>query len=129
MANIVINTDEEQGLRKELDSRHDAEAERIKRYLNMPDLSRTEGSPLKEVVDRAMQVKSLAGFDDIKVPEIVPTDILFDLFNMPDGHPARSKSDTYYVDDKNVLRTHDTVFWYYYLNNPEIKKRIANKKT
>jgi len=28
-----------------------------------------------------------------------------------------------------VLRTHDTVFWYYYLNHPDIKKRIANKET
>src|SRR5262249_45598850 len=44
-------------------------------------------------------------------------------------HPARSRSDTYYIDDTHVLRTHDTVFWYYYLNHPEIKKRIANKET
>ncbi len=129
MANIIINSDEETQLRKELESRHDAEAERIKRYLNMPDLSRTGDSPLKEVVDRATKVKSLAGFDNIKIPEIIPTDIMFDLFNMPEGHPARSKSDTYYVDEKHVLRTHDTVFWYYYLNDPEIKKRIANKET
>src|SRR5207248_2806747 len=65
----------------------------------------------------------------IEVPEIIPTHILFDLFNMPPGHPARSRSDTYYVDDDHVLRTHDTVFWYYYLNHPEIKKRIENKET
>ena len=48
---------------------------------------------------------------------------------MPAGHPARSKSDTYYVDEENVLRTHDTVFWYYYLNDPDIKQRIQNKET
>ncbi|MDP2642186.1 MAG: hypothetical protein Q8P21_02760, partial [bacterium] len=56
---------------------------------------------------------------------IIPVDIMFDLFNMPPGHPARSKSDTYYVDDNHVLRTHDTVFWYYYLNHPLIKEKIA----
>ena len=95
----------------------------------MPDLSRTPGSPLKEIIDRASAVDSLKGFDVIKVPEIVPVNVLFDLFNMPPDHPARSKSDTYYVNDDYVLRTHDTVFWYYYLNHPEIKKRIANKET
>ena len=120
--NIIIDNTEEQRLKKELENRTDFEAQRIRRYLSMSDLSRTLGSPLKEVVDRASGVKSLKGFDLIKIPEIIPTNILFDLFNMPPGHPARSKSDTYYIDDNHVLRTHDTVFWYYYLNNPEIKR-------
>lgn len=120
---------EEAKLLKYLDTRTDFEASRIKRYLSMKDLSRTEGSPLKEVVERASRVKSLAGFDIIEVPEIIPVDIMFDLFNMPEGHPARSKSDTYYVDEGHVLRTHDTVFWYYYLNIREIKERIKNKET
>ena len=114
---------------KGLGAKTDAEAKRILRFLNMPDLSRMEGSPLKEIVERASKVKSLEGFDVIKIPEIIPTNILFDLFNMPPGHPARSKSDTYYIGEDYVLRTHDTVFWYYYLNHPEIKKRIENKET
>ena len=129
MSYIVIDLSEEKKLKKELEKRTDVEAARIKRYLSMPDLSRTEGSPLKEIIDRASKVSSLQGFDVIKIPEIIPVNILFDLFNMPPEHPARSKSDTYYIDDTNVLRTHDTVFWYYYLTHPEIKKRIANKET
>jgi phenylalanyl-tRNA synthetase alpha chain len=128
MSNIVIESGEESRLRKELDKRDDAEAKRIKRFLAMPDLSRTEGSPLKTIIERVKRAKIFEGFDDIKVPEIVPTKILFDLFNMPPGHPARSKSDTYYVNEENVLRTHDTVFWYYYLNHPEIKEKIARKE-
>ncbi len=127
--NITISLDEEKAIRSELENRHDPEAERIKRFLAMPDLSRTEDSPLKEIVARASKVKSLEGFDVINIPEIVSTHVLFDLFNMPPGHPARSKSDTYYVDDEHVLRTHDTVFWYYYLNHPDIKNRIKNKET
>ncbi|MBN2094314.1 MAG: hypothetical protein JW740_03045 [Candidatus Zambryskibacteria bacterium] len=129
MTEYNISTEEENRLIKELKKRDDSEAKRIKCYLSMPDLSRTKGSPIKEVVDRASKVKSLKGFDVIKIPEIIPANILFDLFNMPPGHPARSKSDTYYVDDSHVLRTHDTVFWYYYLNHPDIKKRIENKET
>jgi len=93
----------------------------------MPDLSRTSDSPLKEIVDRTLSV--LRGFDVVEIPEIIPTKILFDLFNMPEGHPARSKSDTYYVDEKNVLRTHDTAFWYYYLNHPEIQGRINKNES
>lgn len=127
--NIIIKSDEETRLKKELQNKTDAESLRIKRYLSMPDLSRTPSSPIKEIVDRASKVKSLEGFDVIEIPEIISTYILFDLFNMPPGHPARSKSDTYYVNDEYVLRTHDTVFWYYYLNHPDIKKRIENKET
>ena len=129
MSNIEIKSPEEAEIIKNLEARNDPEAKRLLRFLNMPDLSRDEGSPLKEIVERASKVKSLEGFDVIQIPEIIPTNILFDLFNMPPGHPARSKSDTYYADDCHVLRTHDTVFWYYYLNHPEIKKRIESKET
>lgn len=129
MANYIVTTPEETALKKDLEPKTDIHSMRLKRYLSMPDLSRTPGSPLGEIVRKAKGVSSLKDFDDIKIPEIVPAKILFDLFNMPEGHPARSPSDTYYVDANNVLRTHDTVFWYYYLNLPEIKKRIANKET
>ncbi|MDO8574007.1 MAG: hypothetical protein Q7R86_00035 [bacterium] len=124
----LIQLKEERELIAGLEKKTDPDSLRLLRYLKMPDLSRAEGSPLKEIVDRALQVKSLVNFDVIKIPEIIPTHILFDLFNMPPGHPARSKSDTYYVDEKNVLRTHDTVFWYYYLNHPDIKKKIEKKE-
>ena len=123
-----IKSSEEERILKELKPKTDGHSMRLKRYLEMPDLSRTSGSPLREIVKRAKEVSSLKDFDDIKIPEIVPTDILFDLFNMGPDHPARSTSDTYYADERNVLRTHDTVFWYYYLNHPDIKKRIENKE-
>src|SRR3990167_3000796 len=129
MANYEITSPEERDIIKDLESKVDVQSLRIKRYLAMPDLSRTPDSPLAEIVKRAKEVSSLKNFDDIKIPEIVPAKILFDLFNMPPGHPARSKSDTYYVDEDNVLRTHDTVFWYYYLNHPEVKTRIAKGET
>src|SRR3990167_301518 len=125
---IKIESQEEKELKEALANRHDPESERIKRFLAMSDLSRTEGSPLKEIVDRASRVKSLKELDVIEVPEIISTNILFDLFNMPPGHPARSKSDTYYVNEEFVLRTHDTVFWYYYLQDEKIKAKIAKQE-
>ncbi len=124
----TIPTSEQEEVLKKFESRNDIEATRIRKYLSMPDLTRTPGSPVHEIVDRVLNVKSLDGLDIIKIPEIISVPILFDLFNMPEGHPARSKSDTYYVDENNVLRTHDTVFWYYYLNLPEIKEKIARKE-
>jgi phenylalanyl-tRNA synthetase alpha chain len=125
---IVIKSSEERVIHKELEKRKDTEAQRVKRFLAMPDLSRDPTSPIHEVVKRTLEVESIIDLDIIQVPEIISTHILFDLFNMPPGHPARSKSDTYYVDNDNVLRTHDTVFWYYYLNHPDVKRRIENSE-
>ena len=122
---IHISKAEEKALRAKLDARTDAEAVRMRRFLDMPDLSRTPGSPLYEITERVKGAPSFAGFDTIEIPEIVSTSVLFDLFDFPADHPARSKSDTYFVDDSHALRTHDTVFWYYYLNDPAVTERIA----
>lgn len=122
---IRINTEEQDRLLKELESRTDAEALRMKRYLAMPDLSRTQGSPLHEIMERVKNVPSLEGLDIIEIPEIVPAEITFDLFDFPADHVARSTSDTYYADSKNILRTHNTVSWYYYFNHPDIKAKAA----
>lgn len=122
---IKIDRSDEMRLRAELGARKDPEAAREKRFLAMPDLSRTPGSPLYEITERVKALPAFKDFDIIEIPEIVPADISFDLFDFPADHPARSHSDTYYADEKNILRTHDTVFWYYYLQQPEIKERIA----
>ena len=123
--NIRIHRDEDEKLRQNLEARTDSEAERIKRYLNMPDLSRTPGSPLYEITERVKNAEAFRGFDVIEIPEIVPTSISFDLFDFPQDHPARLRSDTYFIDNEHILRTHDTVFWYYYLNHPMVKERIS----
>lgn len=125
---IRIASENEAALRKELETRHDPESERLARFLRMPDLSRTPGSPIHEIARRILQLKDFAGFDVIRVPEIVPANVSFDLFDFPKDHPARSRSDTYYVGDDHVLRTHTTVMWYYYLQEDTIRKKIAEGK-
>lgn len=115
-------------LRKELEKRQDTESARIKRYLSMDDLSRKEGSPIKDIADRVKSLDIFKNFDVIKIPEIVPKIQTFDLFNFPPEHPARSKSDTYYINEDYILRTHTTVMWYYYFNRPEIRKKLENKE-
>src|SRR3989344_7309007 len=125
---IIIGTAEEKRLIKTLSTRDDFEAERIKRYLSMPDLTRKHGSPIKEMIDRTVAIPALSDFDQIEAPEIVPADISFDLFNFPSDHPARGKSDTYYVDEKNILRTHTTVMWFYYLQEADVKEKMSKNE-
>jgi phenylalanyl-tRNA synthetase alpha chain len=124
-----ISLDSQIEILKKVDARRDAEAERMKRYLAMPDLSRTPGSPLYEIVTTIRSLPTFKNFDNIIIPEIIPTNLLFDLFDFAPDHPARSKSDTYYADDTNVLRPHDTVMWYYYTQLPEVKQKIKERKS
>ncbi|MBI2063210.1 MAG: hypothetical protein HYT61_03175 [Candidatus Yanofskybacteria bacterium] len=123
---IAAKAPEADILQKALESKNDPESLRLKRFLSMPDLSRTSGSPICELAQRIINLPDFKDFDIVEAPEIVPADISFDLFDFPPDHPARSKSDTYYVDDKNILRTHTTIMWYYYLMNEGIKSRIKN---
>ncbi len=90
----------------------------------MPDLSRTPGSPISELAQRIIELNDFKDFDVVQVPEIVPAVQSFDLFDFPAEHPARSPSDTYYVDDKYILRTHTTVSWYYYLTSEYAKEKL-----
>jgi phenylalanyl-tRNA synthetase alpha chain len=125
---IVINSKEEKAARSVLDKRTDAEALRMRRYLDMPDLSRTGGSPISELVKKIVALPDFSDFDVVRVPEIVPARESFDLFNFPPDHPARSRSDTYFVDDKNVLRTHTTVMWYYWLGLKAVREKMQKGK-
>ncbi len=128
MKEIKIDTTEQENLLKDLASREDVEAIRMRRYLSMPDLSRTEGSPIAELVKRISAIDDYKDFDIIEVPEIMSTQIAFDFFDFPADHPARSKSDTYYIDSEHILRTQTTVMWYYYLGLPEVKEKMKNKE-
>ena len=124
----------EKKLIEDLQKRHDPEAERLKRFLAMPDLTRVPGSPLADLVKRIINLPRFSefsakggpasGWKNLNVPEIIPYDVSFDLFNFPKNHPARNPSDTYFVDKNHVLRTHTTVMWYYHLNLPKVKGKI-----
>lgn len=125
---IVVKRDDEQKLLSMLASQSDADSERLKRYLAMPDLSRTPGSPIFETIQRIRALEAFKDFDIVQVPEIVPADKSFDLFDFPADHPARSTSDTYYLTKNDILRTHTTISWYYYLGTERAKAKIANQE-
>ena len=127
--NILANYPLGDELKKELFQKTDFESQRMSRYLTMPDLSRTTSSPIYKMVQHILAIPEFINFDVIEVPEIVPVSVGFDLFDFAIDHPARNKSDTYYADEENILRTQTTVMWYYYLQNQEIQKRFENNES
>jgi len=126
---FFCKNEEQSSIKELLENKRDPESERLTRFLAMPDLSRTPGSPIYELAQIILNLKDFKDFDAIEVPEIVKADISFDLFNFPQDHPARKKTDTYFLNDEYILRTHTTIMWYYWLNEPEVKSKIEKGKS
>ena len=122
--NIVIEDKNEKALIKELGKRTDIKAERIKRLLNLPDLTKKENSPVKILFDQILNLPRFKDFDVMDLPKIVTVEDEFDLLNAPKDHPSRRETDTYYVNEKYVLRTQMTVMWSFYLKDREVLKRL-----
>jgi phenylalanyl-tRNA synthetase alpha chain len=126
---IVAKDSVSEKLLSEIKQREDVNGLRMRRLLELPDLSRKENSPIKFIADKILDAELFKDFDIVETSEIVPADISFDLFDFPKNHPARTLSDTYFVNEKNILRTHTTVMWYYYLADEQIKEKIKNNQS
>ncbi len=120
----TTSLDEQNTLIESLKNRGDKESQRLLSYLSLPDLTRLEGSPVKAITERVINLPSLKNLDIIDTPEIITSELVFDLFNFPKDHPARSRSDTYYVDDTHILRPHTSLMWKYYLEIPEVLQQL-----
>jgi phenylalanyl-tRNA synthetase alpha chain len=62
--------------------------------------------PLTQVRDHAIRALRRLGFALADGPEIETEWHCFDALNTPADHPARNESDTFYMPDGRVLRTH-----------------------
>lgn len=120
----MIKNSKEGELLKSLEARSDIKAERVKRLLKLPDLTKKANSPVKFLFDEVLKVPRFKNFDLVDFPRIVTVEENFDLLNTPKDHPSRRETDTYYVDDSHVLRTQMTVMWSYYLKDKEVLKRL-----
>jgi phenylalanyl-tRNA synthetase alpha chain len=125
--NIVIKDEKESVLVEELNKRDDIKAERIKKLLNLSDLTKKENSPVKILFDQIIDLPVFKDFDLVDFPRIVTIEQCFDLLNMPKDHPARRETDTYYLDNTHILRTHTTAFWSFYLREPEVLERLERE--
>ena len=116
---IQISTAKQIELINALKKQNDINSQRLLRLLSLDDLSRLNSNPVKMIIDRIINIPNYKDYDIIEIPEIVSASKTFDLFNFPKDHPARSKSDTYYVNNNDILRTHTTIMWDYFLNDAD----------
>ncbi|PIR73717.1 MAG: hypothetical protein COU40_01030 [Candidatus Moranbacteria bacterium CG10_big_fil_rev_8_21_14_0_10_35_21] len=125
MRRIVIEDNDEKILLEELNKRSDVKAERIKRMLALPDLTKKENSPVKIVNDKILNLPVWADFDVVEIPKIVSASDEFDSLNFPAGHPTRKETDTFFLDGDNYhLRTQMTIMWPYYFRDEEVLERL-----
>lgn len=112
----------------DLSTRDDRASKTAQRLIALSDLTRTEHSPVKIVLDSILSLDRFKEFDRLNIPEVVHVRNNFDLLNTPADHPARRPSDTYYLagdpSDGLVLRTQTTVMWPYYLSRPETREAL-----
>lgn len=128
MRKIVIEGKDEKILLEELNKRSDIKAERIKRLLALPDLTKKEHSPVKILVDAILDLPRFRDFYIVDFPKIVTVEENFDILNTPKDHPSRRESDTYYLDKENILRTQTTTMWPYCLRDDRIRKILEKEE-
>jgi phenylalanyl-tRNA synthetase alpha chain len=121
---IIYKNKNKEDLIEKLKKRKDTKAERIKRLLALPDLTKKKNSPVKILFDQIINLPVFKDYDLVDFPRIVTVEQCFDLLNMPKDHPARRETDTYYLDDIHILRAHTTTFWSFYLKDKEVLERL-----
>lgn len=62
--------------------------------------------PVTRTIERITAFFENIGFDTVEGPEIEDDYHNFGALNIPEHHPARAMHDTFYVDERTVLRTH-----------------------
>lgn len=79
--------------------------------------------PVNIVMNKIIGIFSQLGFDIADGPEIETEYYNFEALNIPKNHPARAMQDTFYTEQKNVLRTHTSPIQIHYThkNKPPIK--------
>lgn len=73
--------------------------------------------PVMRTLERIESLFRSIGFDVASGPEIETDFYNFTALNIPENHPARAMHDTFYVDDKHLLRTHTSPVQVHYMQN------------
>lgn len=75
--------------------------------VTLPGTTMAEGHlhPLTQVINDAKRIFTGLGFEVAEGPEIESDYYNFEALNLPPDHPARDMQDTFYINDKVVLRT------------------------
>ncbi len=87
--------------------------------VTLPARSSAKGGlhPVSLTLARVEELFRSIGFEVAEGPEIETDFYNFTALNIPDDHPARAMHDTFYVDDKHVLRTHTSPVQVHYMQD------------
>ena len=80
--------------------------------------------PVTRTLSRIEALFRSIGFEVADGPEIETDFYNFTALNIPENHPARAMHDTFYVDDKHVLRTHTSPVQVHYMQSHQPPIRI-----
>ncbi len=94
--------------------------------VSLPARAQAQGGlhPVTLTLQRIEQLFHSIGFDVATGPEIETDFYNFTALNIPDNHPARAMHDTFYVDERHVLRTHTSPVQIHYMENKQPPLKI-----
>lgn len=82
--------------------------------------------PAAEVESQLAHAFSQIGFELAEGPEVETDWYNFEALNIPTGHPARDMFDTFYMEDRRVLRTHTSLVQIRYMEKHRPPVRIIS---
>ena len=94
--------------------------------VTLPGRGRGTGGlhPVTLARERIETLFASIGFAVAEGPEIETDFYNFTALNIPENHPARAMHDTFYLDDRHLLRTHTSPVQIHYLENHQPPLRI-----
>ena len=80
--------------------------------------------PVIRTLARIEELFHSIGFEVADGPEVETDFYNFTALNIPENHPARAMHDTFYIDEKHVLRTHTSPVQVHYMQKHEPPLKI-----
>lgn len=100
------------------------QAEALDLTLPGPERARGHRHPVQAVTQEIVQIFSRLGFSVRQGPLIELDHYNFEALNIPADHPARDMQDTFYIDDKHVLRTQTSPIQIHSLEKEQLPLRV-----
>lgn len=103
--------------------------ERLDVTANLKEAKIGHRHPLNQTIDELEMMFREMGFDVVDGPEIEKVLNNFTRLNFPEDHPSIGPSDTFYIDEDHVLRTHTSPVQVRYMmdNKPPIRMVSAGR--
>ncbi|MEB3429728.1 phenylalanine--tRNA ligase subunit alpha [Citroniella saccharovorans] len=111
---------------KDLAIEQKIEKERLDVTANKIILSKGAYNPINKTIDELEDLFRTMGYTVVDGPEIEEFDNNFTYLNFPMDHPSISKSDTFFLDDKHLLRTHTSPVQIRYMKSHKPSIRMVS---